>query len=104
MCLFLINPVNRWSWSLIENFHSYLSDRDIDRISNGIREAIRQLEMNTEEKVVAPFPLSSVPHVVLFKPQPLSSILSAKQSSTLFPSLVSSDDSNKVKWSGDVNG
>lgn len=85
----------RWSWFLLQHFHSYLSDKYLQKLSTDISRALKNIRSD-ETEFPAPFPLTSIPHITVFKPQPLSTQLSVKQSVTLFPSLVSSTETTQV--------
>lgn len=79
---------------MLQNFNSYLSSEDIENITEGIRRAVK--EMGDEDMIPAPFSLTSIPRIAVFKPQTLAPLLTVRKSVTLFPSLLASSDADKV--------
>ena len=80
----------RWGWLLLQSFHSQLSHKALKAVTDSITEAADHFRLELGHAVQAPFPLTSVPRIAVFKPQPLTPLLTAKQSVTLFPSLLHS--------------
>ena len=84
-------PPSRWSWLLLQNFYSYLSCADIDKI----KKCIEKMSGGDSVKS-APFSLTSIPRISTLKPQPLTKLLTVKKSVTLFPSLLARSESSEV--------
>ena len=84
-------PPSRWSWLLLQNFYSYLSCADIDKI----KKCIEKMSGGDSVKS-APFSLTSIPRISTLKPQPLTKLLTIKKSVTLFPSLLARSESSEV--------
>ena len=80
----------RWGWLLLQSFHSQLSHKALKVVTDSITQAADHFRLEQGHSVQAPFPLTSVPRIAVFKPQPLTPLLTAKQSVTLFPSLLHS--------------
>ena len=86
-------PPSRWSWLLLQNFYSYLSCADIDKI----KKCIEKMSGGDSVKS-APFSLTSIPRISTLKPQPLTKLLTVKKSVTLFSSLLARSESSEVSF------
>ena len=84
--------LSRWGWMLLQRFHSLLTHKELNQITDCITGATISLKTlsSEDQEISAPSQATNLPVIAVFKPQPLAPQLAVKQSRNLFSSALSS--------------